>query len=326
MQLAKLLSLVVLISLVTSVDAVAQLRERWSARREAREERLNRLEQAASPRNFPQPNPQQSRAMPANPSASQQGVANANRTNPSAAALGQQRANPNARNAAPLNTLRNGTTTAGKVTTAAASSTVSKSAKDSESDKVGSDKSVVVPDPIPKNTIGYRGPGVKIEVPEDIEGEVKFLIDDTEVLALKPGEQTILKNKREYIVRFSRGETKEKSFGEARYTITEGTYRFAVTVRGWELYRQPDATNTEIAEKTDDREQSSSKVSNGDAAQLDKLRPTELDLRKDRKEVEQPDIDQVEELPRPEPRAAVVVPEPKPKTSKKEEPKSILER
>jgi len=50
----------------------------------------------------------------------------------------------------------------------------------------------------------------------------------------------VLDVKGSYVVRYSRGVTPDgRSFGESRYTITEGRYRFELTATGWELYREP---------------------------------------------------------------------------------------
>ncbi len=62
------------------------------------------------------------------------------------------------------------------------------------------------------------------------------------------GEDQLLRLKGSYEVRFSRGVTEEgRSFGEARYTITEGVYRFDVSADGWELYREGEARDVQRA-------------------------------------------------------------------------------
>ena len=96
--------------------------------------------------------------------------------------------------------------------------------------------SAVVPNPI-----RYEGPGVAIRLPKDSPGVVNYLVDDVENNAIRPGEQQGLESKGNYIVRYSRGVTVDgRSFGESRYTITEGRYRFELTETGWELYRESD--------------------------------------------------------------------------------------
>ena len=91
------------------------------------------------------------------------------------------------------------------------------------------------------NPLRYDGPGVAIRLPKDSPDVVNYLLDDVENNAIRPGEQQVLDSKGSYIVRYSRGVTVDgRSFGESRYTITEGRYRFELTETGWELYRESD--------------------------------------------------------------------------------------
>ncbi len=77
---------------------------------------------------------------------------------------------------------------------------------------------------------------------------MNYLVDDTEHLIVHSGEDQLLRLKGSYEVRFSRGVTSEgRSYGEARYTITEGVYRFDVSANGWELYREGEARDVERA-------------------------------------------------------------------------------
>jgi hypothetical protein len=83
---------------------------------------------------------------------------------------------------------------------------------------------------------------VAIRSPQDSVGVVNYLVDDVEVNSIRPGEQQVLDTKGSYIIRYSRGVTPEgRSFGESRYTITEGRYRFELTSTGWELYRESES-------------------------------------------------------------------------------------
>lgn len=92
---------------------------------------------------------------------------------------------------------------------------------------------------VPVNALPYKGPGVTIVLPEATGGEVSYLLDGAEHGSIRAGEERKLAKKSAYEIRFSRGRTAEgKDHGEARYTISEGTYHFAVTDRGWELLRQ----------------------------------------------------------------------------------------
>lgn len=100
----------------------------------------------------------------------------------------------------------------------------------------------------PVNRLPYNGPGVLIRLPRTIPGEVNYLVDDSEHLIVHSGENQLLRLKGSYEVRFSRGVTGEgRSYGEARYTITEGVYRFDVSANGWELYREGEARDVEQA-------------------------------------------------------------------------------
>ncbi len=90
----------------------------------------------------------------------------------------------------------------------------------------------------------YEGPGVTIRLPAGSRGVVNYLLDDVENNAIRPGEQQVLDDKGSYVVRYSRGVTPDgRTFGESRYTVTEGTYRFELTSTGWELYRESDSTS-----------------------------------------------------------------------------------
>ena len=94
----------------------------------------------------------------------------------------------------------------------------------------------------PVNRLPYNGPGVLVRLPRTVSGEVNYLVDDSEHLVVHSGEDQLLRLKGSYEVRFSRGVTSEgQSYGEARYTITEGVYRFDVSANGWELYREGEA-------------------------------------------------------------------------------------
>lgn len=93
----------------------------------------------------------------------------------------------------------------------------------------------------------YEGPGVTIRLPKDAPNIVNYLVDDVETNAIRPGEQQVLDAKDSYVVRYSRGVTADgRTFGESRYTVTEGRYRFELTATGWELYRESD-TDANVA-------------------------------------------------------------------------------
>lgn len=91
------------------------------------------------------------------------------------------------------------------------------------------------------NTLPYKGPGVTIRLEESEGGSVTYLVDGKESATILAGQQQTLTAKGRYEVRFSRGmDSDGRSFGEARYTITEGNYSFQVTDKGWELFRDKD--------------------------------------------------------------------------------------
>lgn len=88
------------------------------------------------------------------------------------------------------------------------------------------------------NTLPYKGPGVTIKLEESEGGAVTYLVDGRESATIHAGHQQTLTTKGRYEVRFSRGVAPDgRSFGEARYTLTEGNYSFKVTDKGWELLR-----------------------------------------------------------------------------------------
>ena len=100
-----------------------------------------------------------------------------------------------------------------------------------------------VPSPMRTNN-DYNGPGVTIRLPANSRGVVNYLVDNVENNTVRPGEQQVLDIKDSYVIRYSRGVTADgRSFGESRYTVTEGVYRFELTSNGWELYRESDVDN-----------------------------------------------------------------------------------
>lgn len=97
---------------------------------------------------------------------------------------------------------------------------------------------VAAPTVVVPNALPYRGPGVTIKLEKDQGGPVSYLIDGRETATIQAGQQQTLTTKGRYEVRFSRGRSPDgRDLGEARYTITEGAYHFAVTDKGWELFR-----------------------------------------------------------------------------------------
>ncbi len=99
----------------------------------------------------------------------------------------------------------------------------------------------------------YEGPGVTIRLPKDARGVVNYLVDEEQTTVIRPGEKQVFDSKASYVVRYSRGVTPGgKTFGESRYEVTEGSYRFELTSTGWELYREPGSdTNLAPANRLD---------------------------------------------------------------------------
>lgn len=93
---------------------------------------------------------------------------------------------------------------------------------------------------IASNALPYSGPGVTIRLEEQVGGSVNYLIDGRETAKIEAGQQQKLTAKGSFEIRFSRGAAPDgQSYGEARYTLGEGTYFFTVTDRGWDLLRDP---------------------------------------------------------------------------------------
>lgn len=129
----------------------------------------------------------------------------------------------------------------------------------------------------PVNKLPYNGPGVLVRLPRTIAGEVNYLVDDSEHLIVHSGEDQLLRLKGSYEVRFSRGVTSEgRSYGEARYTITEGVYRFDVSANGWELYREGEARDVEKA-ITDAQKRADDLQREAEVADADRLREESSD-------------------------------------------------
>ncbi|MBV8384080.1 MAG: hypothetical protein JOZ63_15825 [Planctomycetaceae bacterium] len=75
------------------------------------------------------------------------------------------------------------------------------------------------------------GPRLVLVNPKDSGGPVNYLLDGKPSTS-EPGTSQTLSGQPSWLVEFDRGEAS----GQARYTLTEGTYTFTVTEKGWELY------------------------------------------------------------------------------------------
>lgn len=85
------------------------------------------------------------------------------------------------------------------------------------------------------NTIPYQGRGVTILNPQD--GSVNYTLDDAHNYTMGPGQSQKLASKGSWVITFNRG----GDFGDARYTLSEGTYEFAVGDQGWGIRRKAEA-------------------------------------------------------------------------------------
>lgn len=72
---------------------------------------------------------------------------------------------------------------------------------------------------------------VTIRNPAASGGNVAFIVDENQEVALSAGQTQTLTDRGSYTVEFDRG----GSFGTARKTLTSGAYEFQVTERGWDL-------------------------------------------------------------------------------------------
>jgi hypothetical protein len=80
----------------------------------------------------------------------------------------------------------------------------------------------------------YTGPGVSLRLPAEFTGSVYVRIDKRDI-ELRPGMEVQLRDKGSYLVEFDQG----GGFGAYSGAVGEGSYRFAVGSRGWQLL--PDA-------------------------------------------------------------------------------------
>lgn len=91
---------------------------------------------------------------------------------------------------------------------------------------------------VPRNALPVVTKQITVLNPEANGADVTFLADE-EVVALKSGYFSKMETRSKLTIEFDRG----GEFGSARYTLTEGTYRFDVTERGWELFKVKDEPN-----------------------------------------------------------------------------------
>lgn len=91
-------------------------------------------------------------------------------------------------------------------------------------------------------TPAYRGNGVTIRNPSASSTNVAFVVDSRTEVELKPGDEVPLSQKGSYFVEFDRG----GDFGTSKQTLTEGSYEFVVTAKGWELQKTSSDENSPV--------------------------------------------------------------------------------
>lgn len=91
----------------------------------------------------------------------------------------------------------------------------------------------------PRSTPPREGAGlpIKITSPADAGATLAYSLNQYEYV-IQPGESQMLTNDREWIITFDRG----GDFGTARYTLFPGSYEFALTEKGWEIYHDADVS------------------------------------------------------------------------------------
>jgi hypothetical protein len=80
-------------------------------------------------------------------------------------------------------------------------------------------------------------PDVVLLNPTRNGGPVNYTLNNVRC-TMAAGYHQKLPGERAWTIEFDRG----RSFGTARYSLTPGKYAFAVTERGWDVFRRADAT------------------------------------------------------------------------------------
>ena len=96
----------------------------------------------------------------------------------------------------------------------------------------GSSTNTVVPNQLPEAQNAGSGGTVQIAYPASSGPVVHYSLNGADQ-ALNPGKIQSFPNDRRWIVQFDRG----GGFGSARYTLSDGLYKFKTTDHGWELVR-----------------------------------------------------------------------------------------
>jgi len=78
---------------------------------------------------------------------------------------------------------------------------------------------------------------IKIVSPDDARVTMNYSLNEYDY-SIAPGHSQMLFNDRDWIITFDRGD----DFGTARYSLSPGTYQFALTKKGWEIYHDADVS------------------------------------------------------------------------------------
>ncbi|MCC9607151.1 hypothetical protein LOC68_14275 [Blastopirellula sp. JC732] len=90
---------------------------------------------------------------------------------------------------------------------------------------------VAYSEPVPESDATIPTSGVVLRNGADNEAEISYVINDKYEYTMKAGHiQSLGEGK--WVVRFDRGDT----YGEAKYTLTDGTYEFTPSDSGWALF------------------------------------------------------------------------------------------
>ncbi|MEX0612509.1 MAG: hypothetical protein WD229_10350, partial [Pirellulales bacterium] len=103
---------------------------------------------------------------------------------------------------------------------------------------VTSSPTYVLPANLPANVLPTPSadvPDVVLLNPKQNVGPVIYTLNAIRY-TMQPGFEQKLPAGRSWTVEFDRG----GSFGTARYSLTPGTYAFALTERGWDVFRRTD--------------------------------------------------------------------------------------
>lgn len=82
---------------------------------------------------------------------------------------------------------------------------------------------------------------IKIVNPSDAGGAIRYSLNEYDY-AIEPGQSQTLVNDRPWTITFDRG----GDYGTARYSLSSGTYTFAPTDKGWQVYHDADVSKLKL--------------------------------------------------------------------------------